>query len=84
MGKDIYEEYHDKMIKLGAAMFKYYGGNILREDELILIANSLAEIKILAMDFVTMQNLNSKNYTNYCHNSKSIKILSRQIQKTNI
>lgn len=84
MGKDIYEEYHDKMIKLGTAMFKYYGGNILSEDELVLIANSSAETKILAMDFVTMKTLNSKSYTNYCKNSKSIKILSRQKQKKDI
>lgn len=59
-------------------MFKYYSGNILREDELILIANSSAETKILSMDLVAAQNLNSKSYTNYCRNSKSIKILSRK------
>lgn len=76
MEKDIYEKYHDKMTKLGTAMFKYYSGNILSEDELSLIASSEPSTKVLAMDLVAAQNLNSKNYTNFCHNSKFIKILS--------
>ena len=78
MEKNNIEEYRDMMTKLGTAMFKYYSGNILSEDELILIANSSAEIKILAMDLLVAENLNNKNYTNYCRNRKSIKILSRK------
>ena len=71
------EEYRNKMIKLGTAMFKYYRGNILSEDELILIATSSSDTKILAMDLLTSEILNGKNYTNYCHNKKHIRILSK-------
>ena len=48
MEKDIYEKYHDKMTKLGTAMFKYYSGNILSEDELILIASSEPSTKSIS------------------------------------
>ena len=52
MEKINFEEYRDKMIELGNAMFDYYTGNKLSDEQIMLIANSSAETKILAMDFV--------------------------------
>ena len=75
INKEDFSHYYFRLSYIGKAMFAYYDGEILTENQIKLIAESSYKEKILGMNMVASRRLIDKN-NNYCvfsDNSTAIK-----------
>lgn len=75
--KEDFSHYYFRLAYIGKAMFAYYDGEVLTENQIKLIAESSYKEKILGMNLVAGNRLINNKYQNhsvFCNNSTVIKL----------